>query len=211
MAEKTRNLCAEIPLELHTKVRQRQAESGETLSRYMTALITKFYEMEENVKMDKDNVRTVAFQVPTELFEQLKAYLKRNGIKQNAFFLDCIRQVLAKDAGARRIRNTSCEPLLKISAAVSLWRNQMFIYPENLKAKPMLWLWLLRDIAVIGIGALLSVLALTQGLGMGLLVVTVLYAFLTIQVDGSSILDFLRRAACFLFLRQQYYEWRLDP
>ena len=52
----------------------------------------------------------------------------------------------------------------------------MFIYPENLKAKPMLWLWLLRDIAVIGIGALLSVLALTQGLGMGLLVVTVLPA-----------------------------------
>ena len=52
MAEKTRNLCAEIPLELHTKVRQRQAESGETLSRYMTALITKFYEMEENAKMD---------------------------------------------------------------------------------------------------------------------------------------------------------------
>lgn len=96
MAKKTRNLCAEIPLELHTKVRQRQAESGETLSRYMTALITKFYEMEENVKMDKDNVRTVAFQVPTELFEQLKAYLKRNGIKQNAFFLDCIHRALAE-------------------------------------------------------------------------------------------------------------------
>ena len=100
MAEKTRNLCAEIPVELHTKVRQRQAESGETLSRYMTALITKFYEMEENVKMDKDNVRTVAFQVSTELFEQFKAYLKRNGIKQNAFFLDCIRQALAEDTGA---------------------------------------------------------------------------------------------------------------
>ena len=100
MAEKTRNLCAEIPLELHTKVRQRQAESGETLSQYMTALITKFYDMEDNAKMDKDNVRTVAFQVPTELFEQLKAYLKRNGIKQNAFFLDCIRQALAESTGA---------------------------------------------------------------------------------------------------------------
>ena len=44
-------------------------------------------------------MRTVAFQVPTELFEQLKAYLKRNGIKQNAFFLDCIRQVLVEDTG----------------------------------------------------------------------------------------------------------------
>lgn len=42
MAEKTRNLCAQIPVELHDKVRQRQAESGETLSRYMTVLITKF-------------------------------------------------------------------------------------------------------------------------------------------------------------------------
>ena len=39
-------------------------------------------------------------EVPTELFEQLKAYLKRNGIKQNAFFLDCIRQALAEDVGA---------------------------------------------------------------------------------------------------------------
>lgn len=84
----------------------------------------------------------------------------------------------------------------------------IFIYPDNLKAKPKLWLWELRDIAVIGIGALLSVLALTQGAGMFLLVLTVLYAFLSIRTDGASILDFLCCAACFLFLQQQYYEWR---
>ena len=36
-------------------------------------------------------------------------------------------------------------------------------------------------------------------------------SFLSIQVDGSSILDFLRRAACFLIFQQQRYEWRLDP
>ncbi len=87
----------------------------------------------------------------------------------------------------------------------------MFIYPENLKAKPMLWLWLLRDIAIIGVAALISVFALVNGGSMAPLVVTVLYAFLSIQVDGSSILDFLRKAACFLFLQQQRYEWRLDP
>ena len=87
----------------------------------------------------------------------------------------------------------------------------MYIYPENLKAKPMLWLWLLRDIAIIGVAALISVMALVQGVGRAPLVGTVLYAFLSIQVDGSSILDFLRRAACFLLLQQQKYEWRLDP
>ena len=99
MAEKMRNLCAEIPLELHTKVRQRQAESGETLSRYMTALITKFYEMEENVKMDKDNVRTVGVQVPVELFEQFKTYLKQHGMTQKDFVIRCIQQALAEDTG----------------------------------------------------------------------------------------------------------------
>ena len=87
----------------------------------------------------------------------------------------------------------------------------MFIYPENLKAKPMLWLWLLRDVAVIGIGALLSFFALSQGLGLTPLVLTFLYAFVSIQVDGSSILGFLHRAACFLLLRQQFFLWRLEP
>ena len=65
----------------------------------------------------------------------------------------------------------------------------MYIYPENLKAKPMLWLWLLRDIAIIGVAALISVLSLVQGVGMAPLVVTVLYAFLSIQVDGGWTLE----------------------
>ena len=84
----------------------------------------------------------------------------------------------------------------------------MFIYPDNLRAKAKLWLWELRDVAVIGIGLILSVLALTQGAGMLLLVLTVLYAFLSIRMEGASILDFLRCAICFLFVYQQYYEWR---
>ena len=44
----------------------------------------------------KGNQRTVAFQVSEELFERFKEYLKRNGIKQNAFFLDCIQKALAE-------------------------------------------------------------------------------------------------------------------
>ena len=41
--------------------------------------------------------RTVAFQVPAELFERFKAYLEKHNIKQNAFFLDCIQRALADD------------------------------------------------------------------------------------------------------------------
>ena len=87
----------------------------------------------------------------------------------------------------------------------------MFIYPDNLTAKAKLWLWELRDIAVIGIGALLSVLALAE-LGWVLpLVLTFLYGFLSIQLEGSSsILQFLYSAVRFLFLQQQQYEWRRE-
>lgn len=41
MAENIKNLCAPIPTELHAQLRQRQEESGQTLSQYMTWLITK--------------------------------------------------------------------------------------------------------------------------------------------------------------------------
>lgn len=96
MAENTKNLCAPIPAELHAQLRQRQEESGQTLSQYMTWLITKFYESEGKTTM-KENQRTVAFQVSTELFEQFKDYLKRKGVKQNAFFLGCIQQALESE------------------------------------------------------------------------------------------------------------------
>lgn len=93
MAENTKNLCAQIPESLHAKVRERQEASGQTLGQYMTELITKFYEQEMKPTM-KENQRTVAFQVSTELFDQFKDYLKRKGIKQNAFFLNCIQRAL---------------------------------------------------------------------------------------------------------------------
>ena len=97
MAENIKNLCAPIPAELHAQLRERQEESGQTLGQYMTWLITTFYNQEGKTTM-KENQRTVAFQVSTELFEEFKAYLKRKGIKQNAFFLSCIQRALEEDA-----------------------------------------------------------------------------------------------------------------
>ena len=38
----------------------------------------------------------------------------------------------------------------------------MYIYPDHLKAKATMWLWQLKDLAIVGVGVLLSVLALTQ-------------------------------------------------
>lgn len=58
-------------------------------------------------------------------------------------------------------------------------------------------------------GLLISVLALASSGFLLPLVLTVLYAFLSIRMEDASILDFLRNAVCFLFLHQQHYEWRV--
>ena len=99
MEERIKNLCAPIPESLHEKVRQKQGESGKNLGEYMTWLITEFYKQEGVVKMKGDQ-RTVAFQVDAELFEKFKEFLKTKGIKQNAFFVDCILKALDEVAGA---------------------------------------------------------------------------------------------------------------
>ena len=99
MDERVKNLCAPIPESLHEKVRQKQGESGKNLGEYMTWLITEFYK-QEGVTMMKGDQRTVAFQVDSELFEKFKEFLKTKGIKQNAFFVDCILKALNEVAGA---------------------------------------------------------------------------------------------------------------
>lgn len=87
----------------------------------------------------------------------------------------------------------------------------MYIYRDHLRAKATLWLWQLRDIGIIGVALLLSVLAISQ-LGLAVpMVLTAAYAFLTIRFDDTSILDFLRYACAFFMTKQQFYEWRYTP
>ena len=85
----------------------------------------------------------------------------------------------------------------------------MYIYPDNLKASPMLFLWRLKDLAVIGIGALISLVALSQT-GFSIpLVITLAYAFLAIRFEDTSILDFIKYAVKYFFVEQQEYRWKI--
>ena len=95
MADK-KNLCAQIDTALHMRVRQEQERSGSTLSEFVEQLITDYYKMKEGTKMTGD-MRTMAIQLPEELFERLKAYLKRNNLKQRQFIIGLIEDALEQD------------------------------------------------------------------------------------------------------------------
>ena len=85
----------------------------------------------------------------------------------------------------------------------------MYMYPDHLKAKATLWLWELRDIGIISAGLLTSVFALSQVGIMFPIVITAVYAFLSIKFEDTSILDFIRYACAFFIFKSQMYEWRL--
>ena len=100
MAE-TRNLCAQVPLELHGRVCRERA--GQTTSQYITQLLTEYYEMKENGgknNMTSDGSRTMAFQIPEELFQRLKQHLERESartgrkVTQREFVLGLIKKAL---------------------------------------------------------------------------------------------------------------------
>ena len=95
MADK-KNLCAQIDTALHARVRLEQEQSGKTLSEFVEQLITDYYKMKENTKMTGD-MRTMAIQLPEELFERLKAYLKKNNLKQKQFIIGLIEDALEED------------------------------------------------------------------------------------------------------------------
>ena len=84
---------------------------------------------------------------------------------------------------------------------------KLYIYPQNLKATANLWLWSLRDFAILCIAVLLSALALVQ-LGMFIpAAVTLCFGFLTIRMDDTTVLDYMRYAVRYLISTQQYFEW----
>lgn len=86
----------------------------------------------------------------------------------------------------------------------------MFIYPENLKAKATLFLWGLRDLAVIGTALLLAILCLVVFKTFVPFAFAVAYAFLAVRIEGFCVLDFLRFGTTYFIITPQYYEWSLE-
>lgn len=76
----TRNLCAQIPIDLHQRICEAREQSGQTTSQYITNLLLEYYEMKEEKEGKKimaNNTRTMAFQIPENLFLRIKAHLDR--------------------------------------------------------------------------------------------------------------------------------------
>ena len=111
----TRNLCAQLPLELHQHVCEAREQSGLTTAQYITNLLMEYYEMKENggkVTM-ATNTRTMAFQIGEDLFQRIKAHLERETARtgrkltQREFVLGLIEEAL--EAAEQQAGVSPCE------------------------------------------------------------------------------------------------------
>ena len=90
----TKNLCAQIPLELHKKVCESKEQSGLTLNQYVTQLITEYYELKE-MKPTMTQTRTLALQISEELFVRIKNHVEKTpNLTQKAFITELISKAL---------------------------------------------------------------------------------------------------------------------
>ena len=101
----TKNLCAQIPLDLHNRVCEAREQSGLTTAQYITNLLIEYFKMKENggnTNMANNNTRTMAFQIPEDLFQRIKAHLERESARsgrkytQREFVLGLIEEALEK-------------------------------------------------------------------------------------------------------------------
>jgi hypothetical protein len=86
--------------------------------------------------------------------------------------------------------------------------NTTYIYPQNLKATANMWLWSLRDFAILSVSALLSVLILTQTKLLLPLALSIGFGFLSIRIDETTMMDYIRYAVRYFLSTQQHFEWR---
>ena len=85
-----------------------------------------------------------------------------------------------------------------------------YIYPENLRSNVKLWFWSVRDFIIICGGIILSVVILVNFWNVLPFAATACFAFLSLRVDETAIMDYIFNAVKFFVTSQQLFLWRKD-
>ena len=76
-----------------------------------------------------------------------------------------------------------------------------------MRTKAKLWFWSLKDIIILAIALTLSVVSWAKLNFIVPAAMTLVYGFISMRLDETSVLDYIRRAARYLLTTQQYFIW----
>ena len=104
MADEKKGITVKIDADLHAEIREYlERHEGMTMAEFITLAVDdelhpKIQQKEGN---NMGNMRTMAFQVPEELFQRIKDYLHRNNMSQKEFVLGLIETELNREQAER--------------------------------------------------------------------------------------------------------------
>ncbi|MBD5112192.1 MAG: hypothetical protein HDT42_06625 [Ruminococcaceae bacterium] len=98
-----KGVTVKIDAELHAEVRQYIEDHEMTMAEFVTLALQDELHPKLTVREDKNmgNMRTMAFQVPEELFQKIKDYLQRNNMTQKQFVIGLIENEIERDLRQR--------------------------------------------------------------------------------------------------------------
>ena len=104
MADEKKGITVKIDADLHAEIREYlERHEGMTMAEFITLAVDdelhpKIQQKEGN---NMGNMRTMAFQVPEELYQRIKDYLHRNNMSQKEFVLGLIETELDREQAER--------------------------------------------------------------------------------------------------------------
>ena len=102
MPDEKKGITVKIDAALHAEVREYLESHGMTMAEFVSQALDielhPKFQMKEMQMMA--NTRTIAFQVPEELYQRIKDYLTRNNMTQKQFFLGLVETELEREQQA---------------------------------------------------------------------------------------------------------------
>lgn len=102
-ADEKKGITVKIDAALHAEVREYVEKHGMTMAEFVSLALDdelhpKFKQKEAS---EMGNMRTLAFQVPEDLFQRIKDYLQRNNVTQRQFVIGLIENELDREQAER--------------------------------------------------------------------------------------------------------------
>lgn len=98
-----KGVTVKIDAELHAEVKRYIEDHEMTMGDFVALALQNELHPKNNIREDKNmgNMRTLAFQVPEELFQKIKDYLQRNNMTQKQFVIGLIENEIERDLTQR--------------------------------------------------------------------------------------------------------------
>ena len=99
MAEEKKGITVKIDADLHAEIRQFIEQNGMTMAEFVSQAL--YNELHPKIQPQEVKnampTRTMAFQMPEDMFQRLKNYLHRHGITQKEFVLGLVEAEIRRD------------------------------------------------------------------------------------------------------------------